>query len=487
MNEPTASEISVDLGNRGKYDKRNRLNDLTGKEWLTLSTTIWPSKSAKYGVLSKEDVIKLVSFFSKERSKVLLIGGNLAYMCEGCNRFIRKIEDTHVGEVFDYILLELPHENSAAAEHGLLPYIAELAKFLNSALAMKRYVTIIFEEPYYSDANKRQLELNGRMEENGFVFKGKVNLIFDGGVYCQYNEKIRILNRHVFLMHFKKVENVDLSSAEIEILLKAFQSETHYSTTDLAISRELGEQKTSVWPSLTRLDEIGKLHPAPFSYLDVEKLVRIFTNPGEHVLDPFVGVASTLIACGRSMRKGTGIDLNNDYIELGQKRVAQFLFASHDLTLIHGDAIVELPKLSTKFDYCVTSPPYHNILRNLGGGVRNDNSQFRQGVKYYSESENDLGNQKDFKGYVSKFTSIMSLVRNCLREKAFCSIVISDFTVQKRETGVTSHIIDSLTSIGFKYVGTILLVQSQKAIYPFGYPYDFVINHVNQYVLNFMR
>jgi len=34
----------VDKGQRGIYDKRNKLNDLTGKEWLRLSKSVWISK-----------------------------------------------------------------------------------------------------------------------------------------------------------------------------------------------------------------------------------------------------------------------------------------------------------------------------------------------------------------------------------------------------------------------------------------------------------
>lgn len=40
--------------------------------------------------------------------------------------------------------------------------------------------------------------------------------------------------------------------------------------------------------------QIERQHPAPFSFTDVARLVRFFTKAGETVLDPFVGVGSTL-------------------------------------------------------------------------------------------------------------------------------------------------------------------------------------------------
>ena len=81
---------------------------------------------------------------------------------------------------------------------------------------------------------------------------------------------------------------------------------------------------TSVWSSKTEMDKIGKQHPAPFSYNDIEKLISLFTKKNMTVLDPMAGVASTLIACGKLKRKGIGIDLNKDYVDLSKKRLKEF-------------------------------------------------------------------------------------------------------------------------------------------------------------------
>jgi len=125
------------------------------------------------------------------------------------------------------------------------------------------------------------------------------------------------------------------------------------------------------------MDDIGKQHPAPFSYNDIEKLISLFTKKNMTVLDPMAGVASTLIACGHLKRKGIDIDLNKDYVSLAKKRLKKF-----DVTgqkLIVGNALKKIKTLE-KIDYCVTSSPYHNILRQNGNGVRHDGSQTRQGV-----------------------------------------------------------------------------------------------------------
>ena len=241
---------------------------------------------------------------------------------------------------------------------------------------------------------------------------------------------------------------------------------------------------SSTWQSKTLMDKIGKQHPAPFSYNDIEKLVSLFTKKNMTVLDPMAGVASTLIACGNTKRKGIGIELNKDFVKLGKKRLKEFEITGQKLVV--GDALKKIKTLE-KIDYCVTSPPYHDILRKKGDGIRHDGSQTRQGVEYYSEKKNDVGNQKSYDDYLSLLKEIMKQVFDRLRDGKYCSMVVSDFTVNKKETDASGDVIKLMQENGYIFKGKIILIQDQKSIYPFGYPYDYVINHTNQFVLNFKK
>ena len=75
----------------------------------------------------------------------------------------------------------------------------------------------------------------------------------------------------------------------------------------------------------------------------------------------------------------------------------------------------------------------------------------------------------------------------CLKNKKYCSIVISDFTVDKKEVCVQGDIVKIMNEIGFEFVGTIVLLQDNKPLYPFGYPYAFKINHMHQNIINFRK
>ena len=39
----------------------------------------------------------------------------------------------------------------------------------------------------------------------------------------------------------------------------------------------------------------------------------------------------------------------------------------------------------------------------------------------------------------------------------------------------------------FEFVGTTILLQDNKPLYPFGYPYSYKINHMHQNIITFRR
>jgi DNA modification methylase len=153
-------------------------------------------------------------------------------------------------------------------------------------------------------------------------------------------------------------------------------------------------------------DKPAMNHPAPFMVKDIIKLISFFTKKGDIVLDPFVGSGTTLLASAELKRKGIGIDLSKEYKKLAIKRLSDSnLIERKDFVYILGDSEKEIEKLS-EIDYIVTSPPYHNILKNKGAGLRAKKTNgyragARQGVEYYSEKGNDLGNKESYSEFLN--------------------------------------------------------------------------------------
>lgn len=64
-------------------------------------------------------------------------------------------------------------------------------------------------------------------------------------------------------------------------------------------------------------------HPCPKPESLMMQLVEQFTDPGETILDPFMGSGTTLIAAKRLGRKAIGIELEEKYCEIAAKRLSQ--------------------------------------------------------------------------------------------------------------------------------------------------------------------
>ncbi|MDR3364272.1 MAG: hypothetical protein LBS91_04905 [Clostridiales Family XIII bacterium] len=248
----------------------------------------------------------------------------------------------------------------------------------------------------------------------------------------------------------------------------------------------------SYWISeTTTLDRTAYAHPAPFMIEDVKKLISMYTKLGMTVLDPFVGSGTTLIAASLLNRNSIGIDLNEQYRDLFLNRANDSKLSLGNAKYIVGDSLVCLDSVHD-VDYIVTSPPYHNILRNDSKGTRSNNGKqyrmaARDGVGYYSEEPNDLGNFDEYCDFINAFSAIMKKAIACLKSSRYASIVISDFTVNKQEHPVISDIVKSMIDIGYEYCGTTVLLQTVKPLYPFGYPYAYKINHHHQSIVTFRK
>lgn len=63
------------------------------------------------------------------------------------------------------------------------------------------------------------------------------------------------------------------------------------------------------------------IHPWEKPISLIEKLISIYSNPGDLVLDPFSGSGTTAMACRRQGRKFEGYELNPEYVKIANDRL----------------------------------------------------------------------------------------------------------------------------------------------------------------------
>ena len=84
-----------------------------------------------------------------------------------------------------------------------------------------------------------------------------------------------------------------------------------------------GKNPSDVWtfPNVKNNHVEKTIHPCQFPVELVERLVLAMTNPGDSVLDPYMGVGSAIIAALMHQRQGYGCDIIPEYVEIAWERV----------------------------------------------------------------------------------------------------------------------------------------------------------------------
>ena len=93
---------------------------------------------------------------------------------------------------------------------------------------------------------------------------------------------------------------------------------------DNLIARKGGQRVPGEYPrgEVWRMNpETHSAHPAPFPLALPLDLAKLYTWPGETILDPFMGSGTAGVACVRLDRKFVGIELDRRYFDIACERI----------------------------------------------------------------------------------------------------------------------------------------------------------------------
>jgi DNA modification methylase len=233
--------------------------------------------------------------------------------------------------------------------------------------------------------------------------------------------------------------------------------------------------------------QIERQHPAPFSFTDVSRLIRFFTKSGDVVLDPFVGVGSTLKACAIENRNGIGFELNPKYAKLAIDRldaeVEEKILISTKQDIRIGDARLLVNELDeNSLDLVVTSPPYWNILHKEDHKAKQERKDNDLDTRY-SDDKRDLGNIHDYDKFLEELSLILGACGKALKPKKYMAVIVSDFRDKSRFVMFHADLAKIMEKFDFELRGLTVLYQRHKRIFPYGYPYAYVPNIHHQYIL----
>ena len=255
---------------------------------------------------------------------------------------------------------------------------------------------------------------------------------------------------------------------------------------ELDWDKVLGELQGSivVMSKATPRDHLKKQHPATFSEEDARRLVRMFTQEGQSVLDPFIGTGSAAIACVMEKRACTGFDIYEQWVQLAKERIRKVKdYSPHPIQIEAKDSLIAVKQMDAESqDFILTSPPYWGILQKKDHKVIRERSNDGLATDY-GDNESDLGRIDSYDDFMDVLTEHFREWVRVLKHRAYTAVLVSDFRHESRYYPFHAHIGERLEEVGMTLQGMVIIVQDSKRLYPYGYPTTYVPNICNQFVV----
>jgi DNA modification methylase len=236
----------------------------------------------------------------------------------------------------------------------------------------------------------------------------------------------------------------------------------------------------SIWEIGKTTEESRLKHPALFPRKLVERLLKIYTKPGDTVLDPFMGAGSTLIAAQQLGCHAIGFDISPKYIQLAKNR----LHPKQSNVKIYCETATNLADIISpnSIDIIITSPPYWNIHHQR-------RTADRKTSRPYTTSPQDLGNIPKYSDFLASLGTISGHLFTVLKPGRWCILIVMDLRKKSKFYPLHIDCINQWTRVGFE-LEDIIIWDRRKDYHnlrPLGYPTTFRVNKVHEYILIFQK
>ena len=149
------------------------------------------------------------------------------------------------------------------------------------------------------------------------ILEGELGLDFNAWITWHYTQgmgrKTGFSPRHEDVLYFTKTQDYTFNLDDIRIPQKYFRLRNNMA----------GANPGDVWKfsHVHYSNPEREKHPTQKPEALMERMIRASSNPGDTVLDPFVGSGTTCRVAEVLGRKWIGIDINPEYIAMSQRRI----------------------------------------------------------------------------------------------------------------------------------------------------------------------
>jgi len=262
---------------------------------------------------------------------------------------------------------------------------------------------------------------------------------------------------------------------------------------DLSSKQWLQFQKSWFIHNPPRRKKSVLTHPAKFPETLIQEFIEFFTKEKQTVLDPMVGTGSTLVACLRSGRRGIGVEINEKYADIARSIIDEerashhpLLAAAPEQTIITGDANSLAQMSLPKIDYCITSPPYWDMLRVQGAQTQKKRRGAEDLDVFYSDMPEDLGNISDYDEFVASLSRIYREVNQVLKDRGYLTVIVKNVKKKGRMYPLAWDLGRELGRF-FVLKDEKVWCQDNQRLAPYGYLNAWVSNTFHHYCLNFRK
>ena len=157
-------------------------------------------------------------------------------------------------------------------------------------------------------------------KEHDLKLRNRIVWHFGHGLHC----KKRLSGRYETINWFTKGDDYTFHLDPIRVPSK-YPGKRHFKGPNVGklSGNPKGKNPGDVWmfPNVKSNHVEKTIHPCQFPVELVERLVLSMTNPGDTVLDPYMGVGSSVVAALMHGRKGYGCDTDQAYVAIAEERI----------------------------------------------------------------------------------------------------------------------------------------------------------------------